>query len=67
MTNRTTWRGKSLALALLTGTALGGLGLAGMAPAALAQSDPGVVQPKPGAIEPGQITGCPISWGWCAR
>ena len=56
MTNRTTWRGKTLALTLLAGTALGGFGLAGIAPVALAQSDPGVVQPKPGAIEPGQIS-----------
>ena len=56
MTNRTNWRGRALAVTLLAGTALGGLSLAGVTPGAHAQSDPGVVQPKPGAIEPGQIS-----------
>ena len=41
---------------MLAGTALGGLTLTGLPPGAHAQSDPGVVQPKAGAIEPGQIS-----------
>ena len=49
-------RRRTLATLLLAGTAAGGLALAGMAPHASAQSDPSVVQPKPGAIEPGQIS-----------
>ena len=41
---------------LLAGTAAGGLGLAGLPSGAHAQNDPGVVQPKAGAIDPGQIS-----------
>ncbi len=55
MTKRTPWRGRALAFTLLAGTAMGGA-MTGLYPAAHAQSDPGVVQPKPGAIEPGQIS-----------
>jgi serine protease Do len=56
MTNSRSWRGRALAFSLLAGTALGGLALTSLPLSAQAQSDPSVVQPKPGAIEPGQIS-----------
>ncbi len=56
MSNRKSRPGRTLAMCLLAGTAVGGLALAGLPMGAHAQSDPGVVQPKPGAIEPGQIS-----------
>ena len=52
---RKPWRNTFAAL-LLAGTAAGGLTLAGLPSGAQAQNDPGVVQPKAGAIDPGQIS-----------
>ncbi len=50
---RKPWR-NTLAAILLAGTAAGGLALAGLPSGAQAQNDPSVVQPKAGAIDPGQ-------------
>ena len=52
---RKPWR-NTFAAILLAGTAAGSLALTGLPSGAHAQNDPAVVQPKAGAIDPGQIS-----------